>query len=242
MLRSSGTARRRSGWRRVLVPLPGWPRSLSGLAKHFINTVKVNLGIGGVVGRGGGGRLTPLDRRRVDPGVTGASGSGAIPSRTPRVTFVSFAPSTVTALEQGERICLQDTGTNTWPKSANGPVRLPPLVPGPAFGIPRDGARLCGGAAVPAVQGEGETDGKTSLNVPGVKSIAGYGHARNQPSNRINGEKSRNAAERSQAGASSRGGHSPPPPQHQGAALCLFPVGGTPRWRLAGGWRWLLRS
>lgn len=171
----------------------------------------------------------------MDPGVTGASGSGAVPSWTPRVTFGSFALSTVTTLEQGEGICLQDTGTNTWPKSADGPVRLPPLMPSPAFSIPRDGARLCGGAVVPAVQGEGETDGKTSLNVPGVKSIAGYGHARNQPSNRINGEQSRNAAERSRAGASSRGGHSLPPPQHQGAALCLFPGGGHTTTEAGGG-------
>lgn len=48
----------------------------------------------------------------------------------------------------------------------------------------------------PAKEKKKETDGKTSLNVPGVKSIAGHGHARNQQSAGINGEKSRSAAER----------------------------------------------
>ena len=80
--------------------------------------------------------LDPAGPTPDGPRCPAASGSGSIPSRTPQVAFASFALSATTALEWGKQICLQDTGTNVWPKSPDGPVRLPPLVPGAAFSNP----------------------------------------------------------------------------------------------------------
>lgn len=138
----------------------------------------------------------------------GASGSGSIPSQLRECLLPP---------EQGMWIGLQDTGTGTRPKFS-------PMAPcGSCPALPLSPRGMTLGSGCPRRR---RNRWKTGLNVPGVKSIAGHGHARNQPSNRINGERS---CWKGSVGTCAPGAlpcHPPAP----GAALSPFPeVGGTPR-------------
>lgn len=143
--------------------------------KIFGNAVKINLGTGGVVGWGsamGCGVAEPAGPNLDGHRCPGASGSGSIPSQLREWLLPP---------EQGMWIGFQDTETGTRPKFSP----MAPCGSCPALPLSPRGTTL--GSGCPRRR---RNRWKTGLNVPGVKSIAGHGHAGNQPSNRINGERS----------------------------------------------------
>lgn len=95
------------------------------------------------------------------------------------------------------------------------------LLPSSAVVIPRGDAGLGSDSGCPRRR---RNRWKSGLNVPGVKSIAGHGHARNQPSNRINAERSPGRGRWAPAPR----GPFPATPPALGAGLSPFPEGGTP--------------
>lgn len=146
--------------------------------KIFGNTVKINLGAGGM-----GQCHGVWDDQTLWTKTGWAQVSRCIrlhPLPAPCAAFASRAGS-------------RDQPPGHWDQHT---AQIPPrgrvrLLPGAAVLIPRDDAGLGRLGSDSGCPRRRRNSWKTGLNVPGVKSIASHGHARHQPSNRINAERSR---------------------------------------------------
>ena len=126
----------------MLVAL-GWPRSLPGQVKRFTNMVKINLGTGGAMGRGGGDTGPPLGQTRW----TQTSGCIRLRLRPLLDPTSGFCSGRRGRSGAGKVDLPQVPVTDAWPKPPDGPVWRPAL------------RSASGGTAVPPGSGEGEADG-----------------------------------------------------------------------------------